>query len=134
MASPRREGSASGRFEVQAEDRWRGTERAEIVRSDTIETAGTVRWYGWSTYFAPDFAPPEGMWQVFTQWHHLGDTGSPSIQRSSSRSSGRRAIQPRGSRGGQALEALLLEATRGDLSCSRSCRGQCFTGRRITIR
>ncbi|MGH9886002.1 MAG: peptidoglycan DD-metalloendopeptidase family protein, partial [bacterium] len=80
VASPRREGSAAGRFEVQAEDRWRGTERAEVVRSDTVETAGTVRWYGWSTYFASDFAPPEGVWQVFTQWHHLGDDHSPPIQ------------------------------------------------------
>jgi murein DD-endopeptidase MepM/ murein hydrolase activator NlpD len=80
VASPRREGGSAGRFEVRAEDRWRGTERAEVVRSDTVEVAGTVRWYGWSTFFASGFAPPEGMWQVFTQWHHLGDTGSPPIQ------------------------------------------------------
>jgi hypothetical protein len=80
--SPVREGSHSGRFEVQYGDVVNGGARAEVVHclpgACGGEIAGTERWYGWSTYWPTSFNS-QPTWQVFTQWHHLGNSGSPPI-------------------------------------------------------
>ena len=43
------------------------------------EVEGNDKWYAWSTMFASDFPAPN-TWQVFTQWHHSGLTGSPPLE------------------------------------------------------
>lgn len=40
---------------------------------------GTEAYYGWSTMFAPNF-PSAKDWQLFAQWHHPENTGSPPLQ------------------------------------------------------
>jgi hypothetical protein len=79
-----REGSHAGRFEVRPGDFVNSGNRAEVVHclaggGCVGEAAGTERWYGWSTLWPTDFnsAPT---WQLFTQWHHVGNSGSPPIE------------------------------------------------------
>ena len=79
-----REGSHAGRFEVRPGDLVNSGNRAEVVHclaggGCVGEAAGTERWYGWSTLWPTDFdsAPT---WQLFTQWHHVGNTGSPPLE------------------------------------------------------
>ncbi len=43
------------------------------------ESEGTEYFYKWSTMFAPDF-PSVNTWQLFTQWHHDGNSGSPPLE------------------------------------------------------
>jgi hypothetical protein len=43
------------------------------------ETEGSEYYYKWSTMFAPDF-PSANTWQLFTQWHHTGSSGSPPLE------------------------------------------------------
>jgi hypothetical protein len=54
-------------------------ERAEAVAS--VEQTGskpeTSAWYGWSTYFPPDFQAPPESWNIFTQWHGVLSDGCP---------------------------------------------------------
>lgn len=40
---------------------------------------GTEHVYAWSTLFDESF-PSEKTWQVFTQWHHTGLSGSPPVE------------------------------------------------------
>jgi hypothetical protein len=82
--APVRAGSFAGRFEVRSGDMVNSGARAEVVHclagSGCVgESEGTERWYGWSTYWPADFdsAPT---WQLFTQWHHVGNSGSPPIE------------------------------------------------------
>jgi len=54
-------------------------ERAEAVAS--VEQTGSepnaTAWYGWSTYFPPDFSAPADSWNIFTQWHGTLSDGCP---------------------------------------------------------
>ncbi|ATB40348.1 carbohydrate-binding protein [Cystobacter fuscus] len=43
------------------------------------ETEGSEYYYKWSTMFAPDF-PSANTWQLFTQWHQDGTSGSPPLE------------------------------------------------------
>lgn len=54
-------------------------ERAEAVASvgQTGSRPGTSAWYGWSTYFPPDFKAPPESWNIFTQWHGTLSDGCP---------------------------------------------------------
>jgi MYXO-CTERM domain-containing protein len=52
--------------------------RNELVH-DVRETSGSEYYYRWSVMFAPDF-PSARTWQVFTQWHHDGSSGSPPVE------------------------------------------------------
>jgi polysaccharide lyase-like protein len=54
-------------------------ERTEAVASveETGSAANTSAWYGWSTYFPPDFSAPADSWNIFTQWHGTRSDGCP---------------------------------------------------------
>jgi polysaccharide lyase-like protein len=54
-------------------------ERAEAVASvgQTGSRPNTSAWYGWSTYFPPDFQAPPESWNIFTQWHGTLSDGCP---------------------------------------------------------
>ncbi len=45
----------------------------------SYEPSGTERYYRWQTMFAEDY-PSADTWQLFTQWHHSGDSGSPPVE------------------------------------------------------
>ena len=45
----------------------------------TNEKEGDEFFYHWSTMFASDF-PSAKTWQLFTQWHQSGDSGSPPVE------------------------------------------------------
>ncbi|ATB41893.1 hypothetical protein CYFUS_007369 [Cystobacter fuscus] len=52
--------------------------RNELVKM-TNEPSGSEYYYRWSTMFAADF-PSAKTWQLFTQWHHNGSSGSPPVE------------------------------------------------------
>jgi hypothetical protein len=52
--------------------------RAELVKM-THEAAGSEYFYRWSVMFAPNY-PSSEKWQLFTQWHHDGPSGSPPLE------------------------------------------------------
>jgi hypothetical protein len=52
--------------------------RNELVKM-TNEKEGDEYFYRWSTMFASDF-PSAATWQLFTQWHQSGDSGSPPVE------------------------------------------------------
>lgn len=52
--------------------------RNELVKM-TLEPEGSESWYRWYTMFAEDF-PSADTWQLFFQWHHRGNSGSPPLQ------------------------------------------------------
>lgn len=52
--------------------------RNELLKM-TYEPSGSEYFYKWSTMFDPSF-PSERHWQLFTQWHHSGDSGSPPVE------------------------------------------------------
>ncbi|KFE60900.1 heparin lyase I family protein [Hyalangium minutum] len=52
--------------------------RNEMVRL-TYEPANSEYYYRWSTMFPSDFPSP-ATWQLFTQWHHTGSSGSPPVE------------------------------------------------------
>ena len=43
------------------------------------EAAGSEYFYKWSTLFPRSF-PRSSRWQIFTQWHHDGSSGSPPLE------------------------------------------------------
>ncbi|MGC4119679.1 MAG: polysaccharide lyase [Myxococcales bacterium] len=45
----------------------------------SYEPSGTERFYRWQTRFADDY-PSANAWQLFTQWHHAGPSGSPPVE------------------------------------------------------
>lgn len=71
-----------GRYALRAEVRYgdlvNNGSRAEVV-SGTMEVEGAERYYAWSTLIPTDY-PTSSDWQVFTQWHQNGDTGSPPLE------------------------------------------------------
>lgn len=52
--------------------------RNELVQV-TNEPSGSEYFYKWSTMFDASF-PSERHWQLFTQWHHSGNSGSPPVE------------------------------------------------------
>ena len=73
---PVRQGRFATRFEVRDGDD-EGGERAELARTAIKEKPGSEYFYGWSTYFAPDF-PNAPSWQEIIQWKGDG-SGSPPL-------------------------------------------------------
>jgi len=45
----------------------------------SYEPTGTERWYRWQTMWDPSY-PSVATWQLFTQWHQSGDSGSPPVE------------------------------------------------------
>jgi uncharacterized protein YraI len=80
VRSPVRQGHYAARFVVGPGDNpLKSTgERAEVYW-ETREAEGTESWWAWSTYFPTGFHPNRGAWNIFTQWHHTGNTCSPPI-------------------------------------------------------
>ena len=52
--------------------------RNELVKM-TREPVGSEYYYRWSTMFDATF-PSARTWQLFTQWHHDGNSGSPPVE------------------------------------------------------
>lgn len=52
--------------------------RNELIKM-TREEPGSEYWYRWSVRFGSAF-PSEKTWQLFTQWHHEGNNGSPPVE------------------------------------------------------
>jgi hypothetical protein len=52
--------------------------RNELVQM-TNEPSGSEYFYKWSTMFDTSF-PSERHWQLFAQWHHSGNSGSPPVE------------------------------------------------------
>ncbi|QSQ27496.1 heparin lyase I family protein [Pyxidicoccus parkwayensis] len=52
--------------------------RNELVRM-TREPVGSEYYYRWSTMFDSTY-PSAKAWQLFAQWHHEGDSGSPPVE------------------------------------------------------
>lgn len=80
VASPAREGNFALRAHVRKGDdpiNASGNRNELVLITD--EPEGSEYWYGWSTMFAEDF-PSEKTWQLFTQWHHRGPSGSPPVE------------------------------------------------------
>jgi hypothetical protein len=81
IRSPRIQGRYAARFLVGPGDDPLGAsgERAEVM-AYTGERSGKVSWWKWSTLFPRGFTVGRHWWNVFTQWHHSGDSGIPPIQ------------------------------------------------------
>jgi hypothetical protein len=81
VQSPVRQGKYALRTELHQGDVTNSGTRNEVENSSAQfnEVEGNDRWYAWSTMFAADFPAPN-TWQVFTQWHHSGLTGSPPVE------------------------------------------------------
>ncbi|MFP2933657.1 heparin lyase I family protein [Pyxidicoccus sp. 3LG] len=80
VASPLRQGRYAVKTTVkQGDDPINSSgNRNELVRM-TREPAGSEYYYRWSTMFDSTF-PSAKTWQLFTQWHHEGDSGSPPVE------------------------------------------------------
>jgi hypothetical protein len=80
VTSPRREGRYALKATVrQGDDPIKASgNRNELVYMSR-EPVNSEFYYRWSTMWAPDY-PIEKTWQLFTQWHHEGDTGSPPVE------------------------------------------------------
>ncbi|WP_257458635.1 heparin lyase I family protein [Archangium lipolyticum] len=80
LSSPTRQGSYAIKVTVKQGDNPISSSgnRNELVRM-TNEKEGDEYYYRWNTMFASDF-PSAKTWQLFTQWHHSGDNGSPPVE------------------------------------------------------
>jgi hypothetical protein len=80
VASPRRQGSYAIKATVkQGDDPINSSgNRNELVKM-TREAVGSEYYYRWSTMFDSTF-PSVRTWQLFTQWHHEGSSGSPPVE------------------------------------------------------
>ncbi|NMO18919.1 carbohydrate-binding protein [Pyxidicoccus fallax] len=80
VASPLRQGRYALKATVkQGDDPINSSgNRNELVRL-TREPAGSEYYYRWSTMFDSTF-PSAKTWQLFTQWHHEGNSGSPPVE------------------------------------------------------
>jgi hypothetical protein len=78
--SPARQGSYAIKATVkQGDDPINSSgNRNELVYMSR-EPVNSEFYYRWSTRFAPDF-PSVKTWQLFTQWHHEGSSGSPPVE------------------------------------------------------
>ena len=69
-------------FTVRPNDVYSSGERAELMVSNAKLplVKGQEIWCGWETTFPDDFlVQPESTWNIATQFHHTGPTGSPSV-------------------------------------------------------
>ncbi|QRO00467.1 heparin lyase I family protein [Archangium violaceum] len=80
LSSPTRQGSYAIKVTVKQGDNpiSASGNRNELVRM-TNEKEGDEYFYRWNTMFASDY-PSAKTWQLFTQWHHSGDSGSPPVE------------------------------------------------------
>ncbi len=80
VASPLRQGRYALKATVkQGDDPINSSgNRNELVRM-TREAVGSEYYYRWSTMFDATF-PSARTWQLFTQWHHEGNSGSPPVE------------------------------------------------------
>jgi hypothetical protein len=80
VTSPTRQGGYALKATVkQGDDPINSSgNRNELVKM-TNEPSGSEYYYRWSTMFATDF-PSAKTWQLFTQWHHNGSSGSPPVE------------------------------------------------------
>jgi hypothetical protein len=78
VTSPVRQGQYALRTELRNGD-WNNNGNRNEVVWNTAQKQGTDRYYAWSTMFSAEY-PAESKWQVFTQWHHSGLTGSPPLE------------------------------------------------------
>ncbi|HZH14250.1 MAG TPA: polysaccharide lyase [Archangium sp.] len=80
VSSPVREGRYALKTTVrQGDDPINASgNRNELLYVDR-EPAGSEFFYKWSTLFPKSF-PRSSKWQIFTQWHHDGNTGSPPLE------------------------------------------------------
>lgn len=78
VTSPVRQGKYALRVEVRNGDFVSSGNRAELVRT-VREKEGDDRYYAWSTMWPMDY-PSVATWQLFTQWHHDGSSGSPPFE------------------------------------------------------
>ncbi|EPX58126.1 F5/8 type C domain protein [Cystobacter fuscus DSM 2262] len=80
VSSPARQGSYAIKVTVKQGDNpiSASGNRNELVKM-TNEKEGDEYYYRWSTMFASDF-PSAKTWQLFTQWHQSGDSGSPPVE------------------------------------------------------
>jgi hypothetical protein len=81
IASPVHQGSRAAKFTVRYGDLHSNGERAEVLYNPTGGEAreGEERWYKWWTMFDASY-PSHPAWQLFTQWHHSGSSGSPPVE------------------------------------------------------
>ncbi len=81
VRTPRRQGRYAARFVVHPGDNPIAAtgERAEVW-SYTGERAGRVSWWKWSTRFPRNFTVGRHWWNIFTQWHHSGQTCESPVQ------------------------------------------------------
>jgi uncharacterized protein (TIGR03382 family) len=80
VSSPAREGRYALKTTVRQGDnpiRASGN-RNELLYLDR-EAPGSEFFYKWSTLFPKSF-PRSSKWQIFTQWHHDGNGGSPPLE------------------------------------------------------
>lgn len=79
VTSPVAEGRYALRVEVKQGDNPIGASgnRNELVYL-SYEPQGTERWYRWQTMWDPTY-PSVPTWQLFTQWHHSGDSGTSPV-------------------------------------------------------
>ncbi|WP_375766608.1 heparin lyase I family protein [Archangium gephyra] len=80
LPSPVRQGSYAIKVTVRQGDNpiSASGNRNELVKM-TNEKEGDEYYYRWSTMFASDY-PSAKTWQLFTQWHHSGNNGSPPVE------------------------------------------------------
>ncbi|MFL5355331.1 heparin lyase I family protein [Archangium sp.] len=80
VSSPTRQGSYALKVTVKQGDNpiSASGNRNELVKM-TNEKEGDEYFYRWNTMFASDF-PSAATWQLFTQWHQSGDSGSPPVE------------------------------------------------------
>ncbi|HYO74078.1 MAG TPA: polysaccharide lyase [Archangium sp.] len=80
VSSPVREGRYALKTTVrQGDDPINASgNRNEVLYLDR-EPAGSEFFYKWSTLFPKSF-PRSSKWQIFTQWHHDGNGGSPPLE------------------------------------------------------
>jgi hypothetical protein len=80
VPSPVREGRYAIKVTVKQGDNpiSASGNRNELVKM-TREKEGDEFFYRWSTMFASDF-PSAKTWQLFAQWHHEGNSGSPPVE------------------------------------------------------
>jgi hypothetical protein len=80
VTSPVRQGRHAIKVTVRQGDKPISSSgnRNELVKM-TNEKEGDEYYYRWSTMFASDF-PSVKTWQLFTQWHHSGNSGSPPVE------------------------------------------------------
>lgn len=80
VSSPARQGGYAIKVTVKQGDNpiSASGNRNELVKM-TNEKEGDEYFYRWSTMWASDY-PSAATWQLFTQWHHSGDSGSPPVE------------------------------------------------------